>query len=243
LNYDLIVYLTTEGDLAVVSAGNRFRQGDKHVEIVAFSHEREVRLMTVNGDELGPIIPLRSVLDATVDAEPVEYDTFRARQAQLLKQYEDGETERERQDKQTKMAKDLLETEAKLRTANAALVLSTSREKTSKEALAQTKKELATAKEKIKELNTSKRDLKSIADLTADNDKLRADLAAARRDLDASRQDAVLLRNYVEQSNKRQRISEQGDYRSVTTVPPPIRGLNLDHLNERTPLKSLSMQW
>jgi len=239
LHFDLVVFITKAGDYSGLTVGSRFLQGDKHVEIVAFSHEREISIMTVSGDDFGPIIPLRVVIEAAEEAELVEYATFKARQAQLLKQYEDGENELERQEHVKKLENDLRLASAELKSAKADIVLGRSREKSLKEKLEDASaadEELEKERSKTKKL---KREMKELADSAKLADEMTEDNSRLRRENESLRREVDSLRSDVERANKRQRTSESGDYRNAA---PQSNGLNLDHLKESR-IKSINIEW
>lgn len=214
MNSDLVLFVRDNGRYGAVTAGSRLRQGQKHVEIVAFAHEKTIQVMTVCDEELGPIIPFRSVLEVIETSELVNYSAFMARQRQLLKQYEVGESEREKEDRLKQLEAELQETKSdlsKTKTENATLrgrekALKLASEKSQKNA--EDMEHLNTAeKEKVVEL---KKKMKKLEDETkesrAEAERLRQENDSLRRQLNSKRFDVESRAGEYEQTNKRQKV-------------------------------------
>ncbi len=224
----------------MICAGASFlqadKEGDKQVQIVAFSHEKNVGCITVSGDVLSSIIPLRSVLDSVGDPNIVDFSTFKDRQAQLLKQYETGETERETEERLKHLDSTLQAATSELKQAKAEVTLLRSREKSLKEKLenATSAGERDLEKEKaknkklakdIKELETSAEKADSSA---AEASRFRAQVKDMNREVEKLRSENQDLRDELERANKRQRTNESGEYRPVSSVPPSAASTPFD---------------
>jgi len=226
LHFDFVVFVSKTGEYRGITAGSRFLQGDKFVEIVAFSHEREVGVMTFGDDGFSADIPLRSMMDSAEQAQLVEFSTFKVRQAQLLKEYENGENEREREEKVKELETELREVSADLKSVRSENVSLRSREKSLKEKLevaAEVEKELTKEKAKRKKsakdlADSAKRSEESAGEII----RLRGEVAALRTENDTLRSENTTLRSDLERANKRQRTSESGDYRAVATNAAPF---------------------
>jgi len=222
-HFDFVVYISKTSDYSILSAGMSFKQGDKQVEIVAFSHDRDIRLLTASGDVLGPIIPLRSVLEEFEEAKQVDYSQYLIRQMHLLMQYEDGVTESERQEHLKTVEDELRVLKPELKSAKSELVLLRGREKSLKDDLQEAEKELSKEKAKNKKLAKEVKDLADSSKLLNENAQtqsaLRKENESLRTEVDLKRREVESLSTELERANKRQRTSEKGDYQPVTSAP------------------------
>jgi len=201
--------------------------------------------MTVCDDEIDPVIPIRVVLGATVNLDDiVQYKDFKARQAQVLRQYEDGQSNLER----TEHVKDV---ESKLRAANSevqALKKELNRARASEKSLktklensTATEKELKNEKTKTQKLIAEIKQLESKCKQASDNGHdattQRKVADAFRREIEELKRENAELREEVDRANKRQRTTESGEYRAIST--PATAGFDVSHF-ENLKVKSIS---
>jgi len=152
---------------------------------------------------------VKTVVELLDPASRVDYPSFKARQAMLLKLYEDGESERERIMQLEQEKRDVIAQKA---TLSEELSRLKTQEKTARSSLEAMTDKFEQEKEKNQKLRLEMKQMKKTA--SEDAKKQIDDLRSENNDLKGQLR---LLREDLESSNKRQKINEDSGYVSRAT--------------------------